>query len=62
MRTLDGQVKIQTLILPDVAPGLLSDLQRGRQDKRLHATCYDMLRVVYLDKQTQMWISVQYAQ
>jgi len=49
-------------ILPDVAPGFLSDLQRGRQDKRLHATCYDKLRVVYLDEQTQMWISVQYAQ
>jgi hypothetical protein len=50
------------LILPDVAPGFLSDLQRGRQDKWLHATCYDTLRVVYLDEQTQMWISVQYAQ
>ena len=46
----------------DVAPGFLSDLQRGGQDKWLHATCYDTLRVVYLDEQTQMWISVQYAQ
>jgi len=27
------------LILLDVAPGFLSDLQRGRQDKWLHATC-----------------------
>jgi len=50
------------LILSDVAPGFLSDLQRGRQYKWLHATCYDTLRVVFLDEQTQMWISVQYAQ
>jgi len=50
------------LILPDVVPGFLSDLQRGRQDKWLHATCYDTFRVVYLDEQTQMWISVQYTQ
>ena len=42
------------LILPDVAPGFLSDLQRGRQDKWLHTTCYDTLRVVYLDEKTQM--------
>ena len=33
------------LILLDVALGFLSDLQRGRQDKWLHATCYDTLRV-----------------
>jgi len=38
------------LILPDVAPGFLSDLQRGCQDKCLHATCYNTLRVVYLDE------------
>jgi len=50
------------LILSAVAPGFLSDLQRGRQDKWLHATCYNTLRVVYLDKQTQMWILVQYEQ
>ena len=42
------------LILPDVASGFLSDLQHGRQDKWLHTTCYDTLRVVYLDEQTQM--------
>ena len=50
------------LILPDVAPAFLHDLQCGQHDQWLHATCYDNLRVVYLDEQTQMWISVQYAQ
>ena len=50
------------LMLPDVAPAFLRDLQCGQQDQWLHATCYDNLRVVYLDEQTQMWISEQYAQ
>jgi len=50
------------LILPDIAPGFLSDLQHGCQDRWLHATCYYTLRVFYLDEQTQMWISAQYAQ
>jgi len=50
------------LILPDVAPSFFIDLQRSRQKKWLHATCYDELHVVYLDEQTKMWILVQYAQ
>jgi len=36
----------KNLILPDVAPGFLSYLQRGRQDKWLHATCYHTFRGV----------------
>jgi len=52
----------QTTNLILLSPGFLSDLQCGRQDKWLHATCYDTLRVMRLNQQTQMWILVQHAQ